>query len=74
MDQLTHCRLQKGDVVHMAWIPTEHAHPGTRLFLKIGNVLQKWDAGWEVIEAFENKSIEQLRKYNKRRKNPHLKV
>lgn len=53
------CKLVKGNVNQVTWLPTQFAKVGKKVML-----LQQddtWDMGWEVTEAYEGtRSVEEM--------------
>ncbi len=54
----TQCKLQKGEVFQVAWIPSKHARLGNYVKLRIRG--EEWDDGWLVIEAKLSKETEEV--------------
>lgn len=58
MTNYTQCKLQKGDVVQVSWIPAQFA--SVDRVLRLRDADGSWDDGWLVAEKWETVSEEMI--------------
>lgn len=51
MDYHIQCKLRRGNVEQVTWLPSKFAQKNK--FLKLKNINGDWEDGWEVIEVWK---------------------